>query len=74
VMDAKEAIRKYIGERAVDSVPIAGTVVVVQANLPSGKFEADGQAYQLHDGMIGVAEVQLASHSVLETVIPGLKK
>jgi multidrug efflux pump subunit AcrA (membrane-fusion protein)/CheY-like chemotaxis protein len=74
VMDAKEAIRKYIGDRAVDSVPIAGTVVVVEAKLASGAFEADGQAYELHDGMLGVAEIQLASHSVLETVIPGLRR
>ena len=56
-----------------DSVPIAGQVVVVEARLASPTFVSDGKTYQLHDGMIGVAEVELESRSVLETLVPGLR-
>jgi hypothetical protein len=47
-------------------------VVVVEGRVSSPTFEADGETFQLHDGMIGQAEVQLQSRSVLESVIPGL--
>lgn len=70
VLGAAEARARYLGERLGDSVPITGTVVVVEARLASPVFEAEGQRYQLHDGMLGIAEVQLESRSVLETLIP----
>jgi CheY-like chemotaxis protein len=73
VMGAAEARTRYLGERLGDSLPLTGTVVVVEAHLASADFEADGHKYQLHDGMLGVAEIRLESRSVLQTVIPGLR-
>lgn len=70
---AADARDLYLGERFKDAVPIAGQVVVVEARLASPTFESDGKTYQLHDGMIGVAEVELESRSVLETLVPGLR-
>ena len=70
VIQAKEAKMKF---PAGENVPMPDPVVVVEATLSSGTFEADNQHYDLHDGMDGIVEVQLASHSVLEIVIPGLK-
>ena len=74
VLGAAEARTRYLGERIGDSLPLNGTVVVIEARLATDDFEADGQHYQLHDGMTGIAEIQLASRSVLESVIPGRQR
>ncbi len=72
VIGAAEARGRFLSDRLGDSVPLTGTVVVVEGRLSSPMFEADGETFQLHDGMIGQAEVRLQSRSVLESVIPGL--
>ncbi|HWU91202.1 MAG TPA: HlyD family efflux transporter periplasmic adaptor subunit [Kofleriaceae bacterium] len=70
-MGAGDARDRYLGDRFRDGVALAGQVVVVEARLADPSFTAGGRAYQLHDGMIGVAEVQLESRSVLEALVPG---
>jgi membrane fusion protein (multidrug efflux system) len=70
VMPAKDAKTQW---PASENLPMADPVVVVESTLSTTHFEADDQRYDLHDGMSGIGEVQLASHSVLEIVIPGLK-
>jgi multidrug efflux pump subunit AcrA (membrane-fusion protein) len=72
VLGATEARARFLGSRLGDSLPLTGTVVVVEARLGSATFEADGETFQLHDGMIGQAEVQMQSRSMLESLIPGL--
>ena len=72
VLGATEARARFLSDRLGDSLPLAGTVVVVEGRLTSPTFEADGETFQLHDGMLGQAEVQLQSRSVLESMIPGL--
>lgn len=72
VLGAKEASTRYFGDRIGDSLGAQGTVVVVEGRLASASFEAEGQTFELHDGMIGRAEVQLDSKSVLETILPGI--
>jgi len=71
-LGASDAKTRYLGERFTDSLPLTGSVVVVEAQLASPEFTADNQSYELHDGMIGEAEVELESRSVLETLVPGL--
>ncbi|HTR56517.1 MAG TPA: HlyD family efflux transporter periplasmic adaptor subunit [Kofleriaceae bacterium] len=73
-LGASDARTRYLGERFNDSLPITGSVVVVEAHLASAQFTADNQTYELHDGMIGEAEVELESRSVLETLVPGLNR
>ena len=70
VLPANEAKMRFLGERTSESLPTHGTVVVVEATLASPTFEADGATYQLHDGMVGVAEVRLASRSLLDSLLP----
>jgi biotin carboxyl carrier protein len=74
VLGAAEARARFLGERLGDSLPLTGTVVVVEGRLTTPEFEADGEKFQLHDGMIGIAEVQMQSRSLLHSLIPGLKK
>lgn len=74
VLGASDARTRYLGQRAGEALPLHGTVVVIEAPLPSPTFQADGARYQLHDGMIGTAEIRLGSRSVLETLIPGLAR
>ena len=73
VLGAAEARARFLGERLGDSLPLTGTVVVVEARLVSAEFEADHEKFQLHDGMVGLAEVQLQSRSLLQSLIPGLR-
>lgn len=73
VLGAAEARARFVGERIGDSLPLAGTVVAVEARLRTPEFEADGEKFQLHDGMIGRAEVQMQSRSLLQSLIPGLR-
>jgi len=70
VLGAAEARAQFLSGRLGDSLPLSGPVVVVEARLTSPEFEADGETYQLHDGMIGRAEVQMQSHSLLESLLP----
>jgi multidrug efflux pump subunit AcrA (membrane-fusion protein) len=73
VLGAAEARARFLGDRLGDSLPLTGTVVVVEARLTSFEFESDGEHYQLHDGMVGLAEVQMQSRSLLVSLIPGLQ-
>jgi membrane fusion protein (multidrug efflux system) len=70
VLGAAEARAQFLGDRLGDSVPLTGAVVVVEARLVSPTFEADGETFQLHDGMIGLAEVRLQSRSLLMSLLP----
>jgi multidrug resistance efflux pump len=73
VLGATEARARFLGDRLGDSLPLSGTVVVVEARLVSAEFESDGEHFQLHDGMVGLAEVQMQSRSLLQSLIPGLQ-
>ncbi|HEX3760933.1 MAG TPA: HlyD family efflux transporter periplasmic adaptor subunit [Kofleriaceae bacterium] len=73
VLGATEARARFLSDRRGDGVPAAGPVVVVEARLSSRAFESDGQTLQLHDGMVGAAEVQTRSCSLLQSLIPGLR-
>ncbi len=73
VLGAAEARAQFVGDRLGDSLPLSGAVVAVEARLTSPEFEADGETYQLHDGMIGIAEVRMQSRSLLQSLIPGLR-
>ncbi|MEO7732605.1 MAG: HlyD family efflux transporter periplasmic adaptor subunit, partial [Kofleriaceae bacterium] len=73
VTSASEARARFLGDRLGDNLPLAGAIVVVEARLTSPEFEADGEQLQLYDGMIGVAEVQMQSSSLLQSLIPGLR-
>ena len=72
VLGAAEARARFLGTRFGDSLPLTGTVVVVEARLTSPTFEADGETFHLHDGMVGLVEVQMQSRSLLRSMIPGL--
>ena len=74
VIGAAEARAQFLSNRLGDSLPLSGPIVVVEARLTSPEFEADGETYQLHDGMIGLAEVQMQSHSLLESLLPEFRK
>jgi len=73
VLGAAEARARFLRDRLGDSIPLTGTIVVVEARLATAAFEADDETFQLHDGMIGLAEVQMQSRSLLQSMIPGLR-
>lgn len=68
------AARRYLGSRVADTLAIGGPVVLVTARLPSRTFEADGETYYYHDGMLASGEVRVRSERIITALIPGLKK
>jgi multidrug efflux pump subunit AcrA (membrane-fusion protein) len=66
-------VRRFLGQEIADSLPLQGASVIVQAHLPSRKFEADGRWHEYHDGMSGAAEARVRSESILLALWPGLK-
>lgn len=72
VLSAGDARARFLGDRRDERLPLAGAIaVVVEAHLASPEFEADGEELRLYDGMIGLAEIELRSRSLLETLMPG---
>jgi membrane fusion protein (multidrug efflux system) len=65
--------RRFLGPDADDSMIPAGPAVVVRAQIRTQMFEADRRQYSFFDGMLGTAEVQVRSQSILLTLIPDLK-
>ena len=70
VVGADEA-RRSLGDPIGDALPINGAVVIVRARLLARTFEAEGREFELHDGMLGKAEVRVDRKSLLRTLLPG---
>lgn len=66
--------RRYLGKRIGDGVVLGGPVVVVEAKIPAGVFEAQGTLYRYHDGLQGVAEVRTRSRRIIVALIPQLEE
>ncbi len=73
VVGPAEAMR-FLGREREGAVELTGPVVVVETELPSDTFLADGAEYRVYDGMQGVLEARLRSETLLEVLIPALKR
>jgi multidrug efflux pump subunit AcrA (membrane-fusion protein) len=67
-----EEARDYLG-RVADGVDLRGPMVLVRAVL-GAEFVADGVAYHYIDGMSGSVEVEVATESLLDVLLPGLEE
>jgi multidrug efflux pump subunit AcrA (membrane-fusion protein) len=72
VVGPREALR-YLGRDASDALPLDGSVVFVEARLPSAAFVSEGASYRFHHGMQGLAETVVRHDSIAFTFIPGLR-
>ncbi|HVV82893.1 MAG TPA: HlyD family efflux transporter periplasmic adaptor subunit, partial [Kofleriaceae bacterium] len=67
------AARKSLGEELADSLPIAGSVVMVRAKMPHRDFDTgEDRRLELANGMTATGEVKIAEQSFLRTLVPGL--
>jgi hypothetical protein len=66
-------VRRFLGPEVADAVPLQGSLVIVQAQLPSRTFYAEGRWHAYHDGMHGTADVRVRSESMVLALMPGLK-
>lgn len=73
IVGPAEAVR-YLGREQADALQLAGPVVLVQASLPSGSFEADGERFEFAHGMHGQAETIVRNEPVAYAFLPGLKQ
>jgi multidrug efflux pump subunit AcrA (membrane-fusion protein) len=73
IVGPSEAAR-YLGRDQAEALPLNGPVVLVQASLPSGSFEADGEKFEFAHGMHGKAETIVRNEPVAYAFMPGLKQ
>ena len=67
------AARKSLGDEIFDTLPIAGSVVMVRARMPRRDFDTgEDHRLELHNGMTAVGEIKIAEQSFLRTIVPGL--
>ncbi|MCI0388646.1 MAG: hypothetical protein MOB07_07745 [Acidobacteria bacterium] len=66
-------VRRFLGQEIADSLALHGSSVIVQAHLPSRKFNAHGRWHEYHDGMTATAEARLRSENILLALVPGLR-
>jgi membrane fusion protein (multidrug efflux system) len=66
-------VRRFLGQEIADSMTLQGSLVIVQAHLPSRKFRAESRWHEYHEGMQGTVQVRLRSERILLVLVPGLK-
>lgn len=72
VIGPEEAMR-HLGRGNQGALELAGEVVVVTVDAPDA-FIADGVEYRLFEGMQGTLESKVRAETVLEALVPALKK
>lgn len=73
VVGPAEALR-YLGRDREGALAPSGPVVVVTAVLPSDTFVADDARYRVYDGMQGSLEAKVRAATLLETLVPALRR
>ena len=73
VVGPAEAMR-YLGPDREGALSLSGPVVVVETVLPDDTFIADDTEYRVFDGMQGTLEAKLRSATILETLVPALRR
>jgi multidrug resistance efflux pump len=72
IVGPREATR-FLGADLADAVAVDGPVVLVEAQLPPGRFRADGAELTYAHGMLGAAEAVVRDERVLFALLPALK-
>ncbi len=73
VIGPAEAMR-YLGPDREGTLQLTGPVVVVETVLPSDSFESDDTHYQVYDGMQGRLEAKVRAATLLESLVPALRR
>ena len=73
VIGPAEALR-VLGREREGSLALEGPVVVVSVKLDEDSIEVDGERYRLYDGMLGTMEAKLRTATILEHLIPALRR
>lgn len=71
ILGGEEAVRRYLGGRFTDSLTLTGPVVVVEGSLNKTSFQADGDTFEMPDGMAALAEVRLKSEPMIVALVAG---
>lgn len=73
VVGPAEALR-VLGRDREGAIQPQGPVVVVEARLASDRFSSDEVDYRIYDGMQGRLEAKVRAATLLETLIPALRR
>lgn len=66
-------VRRYLRQSDADSIRPEGSLVLVEARLPTTSFTDGGRTLGFYEGMQGRVEIAIRSENILLTLIPGLK-
>ena len=66
-------MRRTLGQEIADSVPVAGSLVLVRARLPRQTFTFGGQAYRYYDGIPGRVDIRVRSIRLAVMIFPPLR-
>lgn len=72
VVGPADAVR-FLGPEAAGGLQLQGALVLVEATIGSGSFEADRSTFELADGMHGTLQVRLRSLPIILNLLPGLR-
>ena len=68
-----QEVQRHLGQELGDTVEIKGPVVLIESVPSSSTFDIEGQRFDFHHGMSGIAEVRVRSERVIVALIPGLR-
>jgi multidrug resistance efflux pump len=66
--------RRYLGHEQAEPLALQGPVALARVTLPSRSFIVDGREYRYRAGLVGRVYVPLRTHSLLELVLPFLRR
>lgn len=66
--------RRVLGAEVAEGMRLGGPVVIVRGRIPSLSFDADGRTFTYHDGMLGIAEVQIREERIVFALVPGMRR
>lgn len=67
-------MQRLVGPQLAGAVPPEGSVVMVEARLPSATIDADGRTWTIHDGMLGRVEIRVGKKRLLFALFPQLEE
>jgi membrane fusion protein (multidrug efflux system) len=73
IVGPAEALR-FLGRDSADTLQLQGSVLLVDARLPTREFRSEHATYRFHHGMQGWAESAVRRDSIAFTFIPGLRQ
>lgn len=68
-----DELRRVAAPRIADAVTASGPLVLVEAELPSDTIDVNGEAWALHEGMVGHVEINVETKPLFFVLFPSME-